>query len=88
MKIEIDDQGGSLTSTVNTNLPAVLGNLVIDHGGAFAELVLPQLDFQAHVTLTTGQQNAVQTWLNDSQSQVEGGLITVGIAAGTESAGT
>ena len=76
-----------LTSTTNPEMETVFGRLSIDLGPGVLVVRVEQVDLMRRIQLTPGQITAVQNILNNAQNALEGGLITVGVVAGAQSAG-
>jgi hypothetical protein len=54
---------------------------------ATISISIPSFPFNRTVNLTAGQITAVLGWFDTVQAQIEGGFITVGEVAGTQSTG-
>lgn len=78
-----------LTSTSATQMEPIDGQLIIRHGSA--ELIVNfdrGVQFNRRLVLNAGQVTAIQNLLNEAQADIENGLVTLGVVAGTRSAGT
>lgn len=76
-----------LTSTSVPTMQAVLGTLRIVVGGSELVIEVPQLDFIRRVALSGAQNTAVINQIEAAQAQLENGLISLGVIAGTRSVG-
>lgn len=76
-----------LTSTVSPNMDVVTGSLTVDLGPGILVFKVEQLDILRRMQLSGAQITAVQNILNSAQNQIESGLISVGVVAGTQSTG-
>jgi hypothetical protein len=78
-----------LLDTANTNLPAIIGTLVITTQGNSPQVAIsvPALNIQSVVPLTGGEQTTVQGWITVLQNAIEAGLVGLGLIAGTQSTG-
>jgi hypothetical protein len=77
-----------LTSTSNSQMEPLPGTLVIRHGTSEALLTIDHPAFRRRLLLSSPQVTAVQTNLDDTQADLENAMISLGIVAGTRSAGT
>ena len=77
----------SLTSTAAPEMQPIQGSLRIDLVSGLLTIAVSQLDFYRQVTLTAGQKTAIQNVIDAAQNSLESGLVTLGIIAGTQSAG-
>lgn len=75
----------SSTDATQTGIP---GTLRIDNGAAVLEIQVSQLDFFRRVTLTGPQNTSATALITNAQNALESGLITIGVIAGVQSAGT
>ena len=91
--LQIDPMTGNiraqvrLTSISNPEMDAITGTLLIDGNSHRAVIEVSRLDFYKSAVLTTAQQNAVQTIINNAQNAVENGMISIGFVSGTQSTG-
>jgi len=77
-----------LTATASVLASPILGTLTIDiPGGNKLKLEVPQLDISTTITLTSPQATAIINAIESAQAALENGLITLGVVAGTRSAG-
>ena len=77
-----------LTSSANPSMQAIRGTLKIDGSGTAAlEIEVPQLDFYRRIALSGPQVTSVTTIIRNAQNALESGLISLGVIAGTQSAG-
>lgn len=76
-----------LTSTAQPSMPLITGSMNIDVTGATLEVIVERLDFYQKKTLTAGQQTSIRNQIDSAQNALESGLITLGVVAGTQSAG-
>lgn len=56
-------------------------------GSAVMTISIPNALYFAEVTLTSTQQSTVQGWISSAQNNVEAGLISLGVVAGTQATG-
>lgn len=76
-----------LTSTANTQMEALPGTLIIKHASSEAILTIDHPAFRRRLLLSSPQVTAVQANLDDCQADLENAVISLGIVAGTRSAG-
>jgi hypothetical protein len=77
-----------LISTSNPTSPPIPGSYTITtQGTPQAALTMPDLSFYTTVTLTGPQQTAVSGWIAGFQNNVEAGVVSIAMVAGTQSAG-
>lgn len=76
-----------LTSTASPDMTTITGSLRINLATSELIVEVQQLDFYRRVVLTAGQKTSVQTIINNAQNAVEAGLVSLGVIAGTQSAG-
>lgn len=76
-----------VSSTIGSQTP-IIGTVTISVSSATATVLFPTLAFSSTVALSGPQTTSVQGWFDTVQAQVEGGLVSVGIIAGTQSTGT
>lgn len=76
-----------MTSTANATMQPILGTLSISVPAAELRIEVPQLDFYRRITLNSAQNTAVLAQIEAAQAQVENGLVTLGVIAGTRTAG-
>ena len=77
-----------LTSITNPTMQAIYGTLNINLATGLLTIDVPQIDFLRQVTLTAPQITSVTTILANAQNGLEGGLVSLGVVAGTQSTGT
>ncbi len=77
-----------LTATASAQASPIRGTLTIDvPGGNKLTLEVPQLDISTTLTLTSPQATSVIAAIESAQAALENGLISLGVVAGTRSAG-
>jgi hypothetical protein len=78
-----------LIDTANPNLPILTGSLtVVTQGNSpLVSISVPSLNLSSDVPLTAPQQTTVQGWITTLQNSLEGGLVMLGLIAGTQSTG-
>lgn len=76
-----------LSSTSNPTMQAINGSLQMSVPNAEVIIEVPQLDFYRRIVTTSGQNTAILNQIEAAQAQIENGLITLGVIAGTRSAG-
>jgi hypothetical protein len=78
-----------LIDTANTNLPMLIGSLSIMTQGnsPSVEIAVPALNLSNVVPLTSAEQTTVQGWITALQNNIEAGLVSLGLIAGTQSTG-
>lgn len=77
-----------LVASGNAQATAIQGSFSIPTSGqAILTISIPTLPFYASIALTSAQQATVAGWIASAQNTVEAGLVSVGVAAGTQSAG-
>lgn len=77
-----------LTSTGSPSMPAIEGSLTIQTSTAVLEISVERLDFYRRVVLSGPQNDAVMTIIRNAQNALESGLVTLGVVAGVQSAGS
>lgn len=77
-----------LTSSTVPEMQAISGRLTINASSGELVIEVAQLDFYRRIQLSAGQITAVITIIRNAQNALESGLITLGVIAGTQSAGT
>ncbi len=77
-----------ITSAANPDMQAVTGRMMANVATAKLEIQVDQLDFYRRISLTGPQNTAIQTQIVNAQNACESGLITLGVVAGVQSAGT
>lgn len=76
-----------LTSTTTPSMQAIVGTLKINVLTSELVIEVAQLDFFRRVALSGAQNTAILGQIEAAQAQLENGLISVGVIAGTRSAG-
>jgi hypothetical protein len=78
-----------LIDTANANLPMLTGSLtIITQGNSpMVSISVPALNLSSDVPLTSGAQTTVQGWITALQNNIEAGLVSLGLIAGTQSTG-
>jgi hypothetical protein len=76
-----------LTSTTNAQMQPIIGSLSISVPGSKVTIEVPQLDFYRQITTNSAQNTALLAQIEAAQAQIENGLITLAVIAGTRSAG-
>lgn len=76
-----------LTSTASPTMQPITGTLSIKVPSSELIVEVAQLDFYRRVTLTGPQNTSILNQIETAQAQLENGLITLGVIAGTRSAG-
>lgn len=77
-----------ITSTSAPDMQPIMGRLSVNTGTAKLEIQVDQLDFYRRITLTGPQNTSLQTTIRNAQNEIEAGLITVAVVAGTQSTGS
>lgn len=79
-----------IVCTADTSQSPILGNLQIypNANPQIASITFPSLPFTKTVGLNGPQITSVLGWFDTVQAQVEGGFISIGAIAGTQSTGT
>lgn len=77
----------SLTSSANTDMQEIQGNLTIIGATSTLEISVQQLDFYRRIALSGPQSAAVQTIIRNAQDALEGGLVGLGVIAGVQTTG-
>jgi hypothetical protein len=78
-----------LVCTADSSQTPILGTIQIypNANPQIAQVDFPSLPFTRTVGLNAGQITSVLGWFDTVQAQVESGLVSVGIIAGTQSTG-
>jgi hypothetical protein len=78
-----------LIDTGNANLPMLTGSLTIVTQGnsPMVSISVPALNLSSDQPLTAAQQTTVQGWITALQNNIEAGLVSLGLIAGTQSTG-
>lgn len=77
-----------LTSTSTPSMQPITGTVRINiPGGNELIIEVPQLDFYRRIVLTSPQATSVINQIEAAQAQIENGLISLGVIAGTRTAG-
>ena len=76
-----------LTSSAVPAMQAIRGTLVIAIGAGLLTVEVGQLDFYRQIQLNVSQINAVNTIIANAQNALEGGLVSLGVIAGTQTTG-
>lgn len=77
-----------ISSTAMPDMQAISGRLSIDVSSALLTIESEQLDFYRQVTLTGGQNTAVEGFIRDAQNELEAGLISIGVVDGVQATGS
>lgn len=78
----------SLTSTAAPTMQAITGSLDINGSTGVLLIEVAQLDFYRRIQLSAGQITAVIGIIRNAQDALEGGLVNLGVIAGTQATGT
>lgn len=76
-----------LTSTATPTMQPITGSLSINVPSSELIVEVSQLDFYRRITLNSAQNTSVLNQIETAQAQLENGLITLGVIAGTRTAG-
>lgn len=76
-----------VVSTATPEMNPITGTLDIDVATGKFSCESSQLDFYRRINLSAGQKTQVTTVIRDAQNVLEASLITLGVAAGNQSAG-
>lgn len=76
-----------LTSTADTSMQPIIGELQVNIGSSELLIQVPQLDFYRRIVLTAGQKTALLGQIETAQATLENGLITLNLIAGTRTSG-
>ena len=76
-----------LTATAAPSMQAIIGSVRISVPAAELVIEVSQLDFYRRIVLSSGQNTAILNQIEAAQAQVENGLISIGVIAGTRAAG-
>jgi len=76
-----------LTATAAPTMQAIVGSLRINVATSELIIEVTQLDFYRRIVLSGGQNTAVLAQIEAAQLQIENGLVSLGVIAGTRSAG-
>lgn len=76
-----------LTSTANASMQPIIGTLRVSVPAAEVTVEVAQLDFYRRIITVSGQNDAILAQIEAAQSQLENGLLSLGVIAGTRSAG-
>lgn len=76
-----------LTSTTNPTMQPITGRLQISVPAAEVIVEVAQLDFYRRIVTTSPQNTSILNQIEAAQAQLENGLISLGVVAGTRSAG-
>lgn len=76
-----------LTATGNTSMQAITGTMSISVPRAELVIEVQQLDFYRRIVLNSAQNTAVLGIIETAQKGIEDGLVSLGVIAGTRSAG-
>ena len=91
--IEIDTVAQTISCAVtliSTSVPAqqrINGSLFASVTGLFLDLQIPQISFFKKITLTNPQATNLLGQIQTAQNQIEAGLVTLAVVAGTQSTG-
>jgi hypothetical protein len=76
-----------LTSTTSPQMQPITGTLRISVPNAGVTVEVAQLDFYRQITTNSGQNTGILNIIEAAQSQLETGLINLGIISGVRTAG-
>jgi hypothetical protein len=76
-----------LTSTAVPAMQPIIGTLRISVPTSELVIEVQQLDFYRRIVLSSGQNTAVLGQIEAAQAQLENGLVSLGVIAGTRTAG-
>jgi hypothetical protein len=76
-----------MSSTASPNQQTITGTLTVKTLTSELILEVPQISFYRRMLLNTGQNTAISNQIETAQAQVENGVITLGVVAGTRSGG-
>jgi hypothetical protein len=76
-----------LTSSAVPTMQAITGSLTINNSSGVLEIAVQQLDFYRRIQLSGPQITSVNTIIGNAQNALESGLVSLGVIAGTQSAG-
>lgn len=76
-----------LTSTGSPTMQPIIGTLRISVPSATVVVEVAQLDFYRQITTTSPQNTSVLNIIEAAQAGLENGLISLGVIAGTRTAG-
>lgn len=76
-----------LTSTTTPSMAPITGTLTIQVPASELIIEVGQLDFYRRIVLSGPQNTSVLGQIETAQAQIENGLVSLGIVAGTRSAG-
>lgn len=77
-----------LSSSSSPQMEALPGTLTIRHATSEVILTIDHPAFRRRLLLSSPQVAAVQTLLDEAQADIENGMISLGVVAGTRTAGT
>jgi hypothetical protein len=76
-----------LTSTSTPTMQPIMGRVQISVPAAEVIVEVAQLDFYRRIVTTSAQNTAILNQIEAAQAQLENGLVSLGVVAGTRSAG-
>lgn len=76
-----------LTATANTQMQAITGRLSISVPSSEVIVEVQQLDFYRRITTSSAQNTSILGIIEAAQAQLENGLISLAVIAGTRTAG-
>lgn len=76
-----------LTSTAVPTMQAIAGRLTISVATSELVIEVAQLDFYRRVVLSSAQNTSILGQIEAAQAQLENGLVSLGVIAGTRSSG-
>jgi len=77
-----------ITSTAQQDMQPITGSMSVNRATGKLEIAVQQLDFYRRVALSGAQSTALEDHIRSTQHTLENSLITLGMVAGTQSAGT
>lgn len=76
-----------ITSTTDPQMQEIAGSVTINTSTGVLKIEVSQLDFYRRVQLSGGQITAINAVIAGVQTDVENGLLSVGVIAGVQSQG-
>lgn len=79
-----------LLVSANPSQPIISGSLMIvaTGGSPVCTIQVPTLNFYAGVALSGAQVTTIQSWITTLENNIESGLISIVLVAGTQATGT